>query len=629
MRRFDDGEAGAEPAAESRRERGPGKRTLTDDLRPRERGEPLPGGLRTELEPALGADLGSVRLHTGAAAAASAEALGARAYTVGQDVSFGAGQYSPGSDAGRRLIAHEVAHTVQQRGADGVQRAPLEVSTPGDALEREAEAFASSFGSAEPHRVSAVSAGVLSRALIQREEATPAPAAQEPVCSETNRAPVEHTVRNAMAAAERSLTSAAEQVPILEEVINQFIRAATLNQDEQAAFEEQHHNLMKGIRAKGKPDLFRMLLDIAVGVVEVATGVGAVVLAVKAAGLLKAAIAGDKVADLAKAGRDLAKASNDTVKGGNDIVKGGDRVGKQLGGGKDTEVEERLAAAVAEVNRRANRLGGMLAQTLALLGTKTEKDISAHMRECAGQLFSVGDAFVTAAACGPEYPAEFRAGIATRADGVEAGLGAVNARVEPIRNLLQARSYSGEDKHLRSGSQPRSLLDFMNQRAADGTLGDFVMRTPREVIELTDFSWEVEAPFGAFSVVQSRDIEELGCRLDGGARWAGALEALGCDKHPYLSDPQHPYERLVPDKQLFHGLNAFDLRRERPQIIRAHLPDRRVIEIVGTAAPFWDNPGFAALYRRDLVVPGGGRLLGISLPGRGSGGTVQPRWLTR
>ncbi|MDQ4048465.1 MAG: DUF4157 domain-containing protein, partial [Actinomycetota bacterium] len=62
------------------------------------------------------------------------------AFTVGSDVFFAAGEYRPGTPAGDELIAHELTHVVQQRGAP--LSGPLTVSQPGDALEREAEALA-------------------------------------------------------------------------------------------------------------------------------------------------------------------------------------------------------------------------------------------------------------------------------------------------------------------------------------------------------------------------------------------------------------------------------------------------------------------------------------------------------
>jgi len=79
-----------------------------------EPGQPLPRQLREMAGPALGADLGDVRLHTGGTAAAAARALRAKAYTSGADVVFAEGAFRPETRAGRELIAHELAHTVQQ-----------------------------------------------------------------------------------------------------------------------------------------------------------------------------------------------------------------------------------------------------------------------------------------------------------------------------------------------------------------------------------------------------------------------------------------------------------------------------------------------------------------------------------
>jgi Domain of unknown function (DUF4157) len=70
----------------------------------------------------FGTNFSDVRIHTGAEAAQSAAAVGARAYTVGRDVVFGAGQYEPAGNDGRRLLAHELAHVVQQRQAFDAQR---------------------------------------------------------------------------------------------------------------------------------------------------------------------------------------------------------------------------------------------------------------------------------------------------------------------------------------------------------------------------------------------------------------------------------------------------------------------------------------------------------------------------
>jgi len=106
-------------------------------------GRPLDGALSEQLQPALGESLHDVRVHTDEGAAALARAVSARAFTVGKDIFFASGEYRPGSRDGQELIAHEVAHVVQQR--DAPASGPLTVSQPGDALEREAEAVSRDF----------------------------------------------------------------------------------------------------------------------------------------------------------------------------------------------------------------------------------------------------------------------------------------------------------------------------------------------------------------------------------------------------------------------------------------------------------------------------------------------------
>ena len=86
------------------------------------RGEPIDFAARSFLEPRFGADLSAVRIHRDANAAKSAHDIQALAYTVGQNVVFGRGQYAPGTSAGRRLLAHELVHVMQQGSAPRVQR---------------------------------------------------------------------------------------------------------------------------------------------------------------------------------------------------------------------------------------------------------------------------------------------------------------------------------------------------------------------------------------------------------------------------------------------------------------------------------------------------------------------------
>ena len=76
-------------------------------------GHPMDPSTRNFMETRFGVDFGSVRLHTDAPTAESAKALHARAFTVGNDIGFAHGQYSPGSQAARSLLAHELAHVVQ------------------------------------------------------------------------------------------------------------------------------------------------------------------------------------------------------------------------------------------------------------------------------------------------------------------------------------------------------------------------------------------------------------------------------------------------------------------------------------------------------------------------------------
>ncbi|TVT74360.1 MAG: DUF4157 domain-containing protein, partial [Denitromonas halophila] len=94
-------------------------------------GRPLDPSLRRVFEPRFGRDFGDVRIHTDAQAHASAQAVGARAYTVGRHVAFAGGQYAPGTLAGRQLLAHELTHVVQQRGGAAVlRRAPAPSPVP-------------------------------------------------------------------------------------------------------------------------------------------------------------------------------------------------------------------------------------------------------------------------------------------------------------------------------------------------------------------------------------------------------------------------------------------------------------------------------------------------------------------
>ncbi len=80
-------------------------------------GQPLPGPVRAFFEPRLGYDFSQVRVHTGGSAAKISREINAQAFTLGNDIVFGTGQYAPGTTAGQRLLAHELTHVIQQRHA--------------------------------------------------------------------------------------------------------------------------------------------------------------------------------------------------------------------------------------------------------------------------------------------------------------------------------------------------------------------------------------------------------------------------------------------------------------------------------------------------------------------------------
>jgi hypothetical protein len=123
-------------------------------------GGPLTGDVRARMEHKIGADLSGVTVNTGADAGRAATQMNARAFTVGQDIHFGHGEFAPGTREGDHLLAHELTHAVQASKA-GVQRKAkadehgnegaaggeasheeLEVSEPSDPAEKEADAVA-------------------------------------------------------------------------------------------------------------------------------------------------------------------------------------------------------------------------------------------------------------------------------------------------------------------------------------------------------------------------------------------------------------------------------------------------------------------------------------------------------
>jgi hypothetical protein len=99
------------------------------------------------MESRFGTTFDDVRIHADSQAATSAESLGANAFTTGRDIYFASGQYSPTSNDGQKLLAHELTHTIQQQqGKQATSVLPnrdgLPIGSPEDPLEREADLVA-------------------------------------------------------------------------------------------------------------------------------------------------------------------------------------------------------------------------------------------------------------------------------------------------------------------------------------------------------------------------------------------------------------------------------------------------------------------------------------------------------
>jgi Domain of unknown function (DUF4157) len=134
-------------------------------------GAPLDKDTRGFMESRLGADFSDVRVHTDAKASDSARSVQAYAYTVGSDVVFQSGKYEPDSDSGKRTLAHELTHVVQQRsGPVAGTPAPggIQISHPSDRFEQAAEGSADRVMSSAPSAVPASASAA--PASVQREE---------------------------------------------------------------------------------------------------------------------------------------------------------------------------------------------------------------------------------------------------------------------------------------------------------------------------------------------------------------------------------------------------------------------------------------------------------------------------
>jgi len=153
------------------------RRALSNNVL-RSPGQPLDAAVRQHFEPRFGVDFSNVRVHTDERAAASARLQNALAYTAGHNLVFGEGQYTPGAPEGRRLLAHELTHIVQQRDFSKF-KLPSNGKTA-DHLEREAEEVSQAITTpgftSERLAPNQISPGAMSGGAIQRQ---PVPASDE------------------------------------------------------------------------------------------------------------------------------------------------------------------------------------------------------------------------------------------------------------------------------------------------------------------------------------------------------------------------------------------------------------------------------------------------------------------
>ncbi|MGC9524635.1 MAG: eCIS core domain-containing protein, partial [Limnospira sp.] len=107
-------------------------------------GNPLPEDTRDFMESRFGQDFGKVRVHTDGDAAWMNQELEAKAFTYGEDIYFNAGEYNPESEQGKKLLAHELTHTVQQTGSKAKDKSTLEIPDKNNKVRRQPDMISSS-----------------------------------------------------------------------------------------------------------------------------------------------------------------------------------------------------------------------------------------------------------------------------------------------------------------------------------------------------------------------------------------------------------------------------------------------------------------------------------------------------
>ena len=180
----------------------------------RSTGQSLDAETRAFMEPRFKHDFSRVRVYTDGTAAKSAQAVNALAYTVGQSVVFDAGQYSPHTNEGRRLLAHELAHTLQQATSVPLQ-SRVTVASSADPAEHEADRLADRVMTGVDQPVMSNAVGDVGPALFRKPK-TPESKAPEHLhgCDTTTQIP---EINKAVAAAKTSATNAVQG---LQELLN-------------------------------------------------------------------------------------------------------------------------------------------------------------------------------------------------------------------------------------------------------------------------------------------------------------------------------------------------------------------------------------------------------------------------
>lgn len=136
----------------------------------RSSGQLLDQPTRSLMELRFGHNFSHVRVHTGAKAVESARSVNALAYTVGHDIVFNAGQYSPGTAAGQRVLAHELTHVVQQSDDLQIPLNRLEITGPTHSSEREAETISNLVSESAPIVMNKVANGCLTPRIARKSE---------------------------------------------------------------------------------------------------------------------------------------------------------------------------------------------------------------------------------------------------------------------------------------------------------------------------------------------------------------------------------------------------------------------------------------------------------------------------